>query len=111
MFERDEYPREGYGGVLSRLRPAFKPDGTVTRATPLGSTTAPRLSWSCREKAESLGLKPLAQVATLLPLGSGIMGLGPVEATRRALAKCDWQIDDLDLIEANEAFAVQSIAS
>jgi len=114
VFERDEYPREGVTvESLSRLRPAFKPDGTVTAGNASGiNDGAAALLVMSREKAESLGLKPLAQVKSYASsaLDPGIMGLGPVEATRRALAKCDWQIDDLDLIEANEAFAVQSIA-
>jgi len=114
VFERDEYPREGVTvESLSRLRPAFKPDGTVTAGNASGiNDGAAALLVMSREKAESLGLKPLAQVKSYASsaLDPGIMGLGPVEATSRALAKCDWQIDDLDLIEANEAFAVQSIA-
>lgn len=114
VFERDEYPREGVTvESLSRLRPAFKPDGTVTAGNASGiNDGAAALLVMSREKAEGLGLKPLAQVKSYASsaLDPGIMGLGPVEATRRALAKCDWQIDDLDLIEANEAFAVQSIA-
>ncbi|WP_461368838.1 acetyl-CoA C-acetyltransferase [Candidatus Darwinibacter acetoxidans] len=114
VFERDEYPREGVTvESLSRLRPAFKPDGTVTAGNASGiNDGAAALLVMSREKAESLGLKPLAQVKSYASsaLDPGIMGLGPVEATRRALAKCDWQIDDLDLIEANEAFAAQSIA-
>lgn len=114
VFQRDEYPREGVTAeALARLRPAFKPDGTVTAGNASGiNDGAAALLVMSREKAESLGLKPMAKVLSwaAAALDPAIMGLGPVGATRKALAKCGLEIGDLDLIEANEAFAVQSIA-
>lgn len=113
VFQRDEYPREGVTAeALARLRPAFKPDGTVTAGNASGiNDGAAALLVMSREKAESLGLKPMAKVLSwaAAALDPAIMGLGPVGATRKALAKCGLEIGDLDLIEANEAFAVQSI--
>lgn len=114
VFQRDEYPREGVTAeALARLRPAFKPDGTVTAGNASGiNDGAAALLVMSQEKAESLGLKPMAKVLSwaAAALDPAIMGLGPVGATRKALAKCGLEIGDLDLIEANEAFAVQSIA-
>lgn len=114
VFDRDEYPRVGVTvESLAKLRPAFKPDGTVTAGNASGiNDGAAALLVMSLEKAQSLGLRPMARVLSYAAsaLDPAIMGLGPVEATRRALHKCGLEIDDLDLIEANEAFAVQSIA-
>jgi acetyl-CoA C-acetyltransferase len=114
VFDRDEYPRAGVTvEQLSKLRPAFKPDGTVTAGNASGiNDGAAALLVMSREKAESLGLKPLARILAYASsaLDPGIMGMGPVSATRRALERCGLDVGDLDLIEANEAFAVQSVA-
>ncbi len=113
-FDRDEYPREGVTAEsLARLRPAFKQDGTVTAGNASGiNDGAAALLVMSREKAESLGLKPMARVLSYASsaLDPAIMGMGPVEATRKALSRCGLDVEDLDLVEANEAFAVQSIA-
>lgn len=113
-FDRDEYPREGVTAEsLARLRPAFKQDGTVTAGNASGiNDGAAALLVMSREKAESLGLKPMARVLSYASsaLEPAIMGMGPVEATRKALSRCGLDVEDLDLVEANEAFAVQSIA-
>lgn len=113
-FARDEYPREGVTvESLAKLRPAFKADGTVTAGNASGiNDGAAALLVMSREKADRLGLKPLARVLSYASSGldPAVMGLGPVEATRKALGKCGLTVKDLDLVEANEAFAVQSLA-
>ena len=113
-FEQDEHPRFGTTyEALARLRPAFKPDGSVTAGNASGlNDGAAALVVMSRAKAEALGIKPLA---TILGCGVGgvepsVMGLGPIPATRKALEKAALKIADLDLIEANEAFAAQCIA-
>lgn len=114
VFDTDEYPKanttvESVGG----LKPAFKKDGTVTAANASGiNDGAAALVIMSAEKAKELGIKPLAKIRSY---GSGgvdpsIMGMGPVPATRKALAKAGLSINDLDLIEANEAFAAQFLA-
>ncbi|KYZ76906.1 acetyl-CoA acetyltransferase [Anaerosporomusa subterranea] len=114
VFDTDEYPKanttvESVGG----LKPAFKKDGTVTAANASGiNDGAAALVVMSAEKAQALGVKPLAKIRSY---GSGgvdpsIMGMGPVPATRKALAKAGLSINDLDLIEANEAFAAQFLA-
>lgn len=114
LFEQDEHPRFGTTiEALAKLRPAFKGDGTVTAGNASGiNDGAAALVVMSREKAEALGVKPLA---TILSYGVGgvdpsVMGLGPIPATRKALDKAGLKIADLDLIEANEAFAAQCIA-
>jgi acetyl-CoA C-acetyltransferase len=114
VFEVDEHPRPNTTlEALAKLRPAFKKDGTVTAGTSSGiNDGAAALLVTSREKAEELGLKPLAVVRAF---GSGgvdpnIMGMGPVPATRKALARAGLSIDQLDVIELNEAFAAQAIA-
>lgn len=113
-FARDEYPRAGVTAEsLAKLRPAFKKEGTVTAGNASGINDGAAallvMSW---EKAEELGLKPMARILSYAASGvdPAIMGMGPVEASRKALAKAGLSIDDLDLIEANEAFAAQSLA-
>jgi len=114
IIDTDEYPRHGatYESI-SKLRPAFKKDGTVSagNASGINDGSAMFIVMSA-EKANELGLKPLATIKSFASGGvdPSIMGYGPVPATKKALAKLDWKVEDLDLIEANEAFAAQSIA-
>ena len=114
IVEDDEYIRAGatLDGV-SGLRPAFKKDGTVTAANASGlNDGAAVLVLMSREEAERRGAPILARVASWASAGvdPSIMGIGPVPASRRALEKAGWTIADLDLIEANEAFAAQALA-
>lgn len=113
-FAQDEYPRAGVTAEgLAKLRPAFKKDGTVTAGNASGiNDGAAALLVMSAEKAKALGLKPLARVLSYASAGvdPAIMGMGPVEASRKALAKANLTIDNMDLIEANEAFASQSLA-
>jgi acetyl-CoA C-acetyltransferase len=113
-FEVDEQPRPGTTAeALARLRPAFKPDGSVTagNASSLNDGAAAVLLMSAN-KARELGLPILARVAAYANAGvdPAVMGIGPVGATQRCLAKAGWQLDEVDLIEANEAFAAQALA-
>lgn len=114
VVDTDEYPKKGVTAEsLSRLRPAFKKDGTVTAGNASGiNDGAAALVVMSREKADELGLTPLA---TIVSYGNGgvdpsIMGIGPVPSTKTALQKSGLTIDDMDLIEANEAFAAQALA-
>jgi acetyl-CoA C-acetyltransferase len=114
VFDTDEYPRAGTTvQTLCNLKPAFKKDGCVTAGNASGiNDGAAALVVMAADKAKALGLKPLAKI---LGYGSGgvdpaIMGMGPVAATRKALAKAGLTIGDIDLIEANEAFAAQFLA-
>jgi acetyl-CoA C-acetyltransferase len=114
VVEDDEYIRAGatLDGV-SGLRPAFKKDGTVTAANASGlNDGAAALVLMSRAEAERRGAPILARVASWASAGvdPSIMGIGPVPASRRALEKAGWTIADLDLIEANEAFAAQALA-
>lgn len=113
-FDRDEYPRAGVTAEgLGKLRPAFKKDGTVTAGNASGiNDGAAALLIMSVDKAISLGLKPMARLLSYAASGvdPAVMGIGPVLASRKALAKANLSIEDMDLIEANEAFAAQSIA-
>jgi acetyl-CoA C-acetyltransferase len=114
IVEEDEYIRAGatLDGV-SGLRPAFRKDGTVTAANASGlNDGAAALVLMSREEAGRRGAPILARVASWASAGvdPSIMGIGPVPASRRALEKAGWTIADLDLIEANEAFAAQALA-
>jgi acetyl-CoA C-acetyltransferase len=115
VTDKDDGPRAGVTleGV-SGLKPVFRPDGTVTAANccPLNDGAAAVIIMS-EDKAKALGITPLARIVStgLSGLSPEIMGLGPVEATRRALAYAGKTIDDIDLIEINEAFAAQVIPS
>ncbi|MGE8478892.1 MAG: acetyl-CoA C-acetyltransferase [Pseudomonas shirazensis] len=114
VVERDEQPRpESTAEALAKLRPAFKKDGSVTagNASSLNDGAAAVLLMSAA-KATELGLSVLARIASYASAGvdPAIMGIGPVSATQRCLAKAGWQLADLDLIEANEAFAAQALA-
>ena len=100
---------EGVAG----LRPAFKKDGTVTAANASGlNDGAAAIVLMSREEADKRGLTPLATIRSFASAGvdPSIMGIGPVPASRRALEKAGWSVADLDLIEANEAFAAQALA-
>jgi acetyl-CoA C-acetyltransferase len=114
IVERDEYIRDGVEqSALSGLRPAFRKDGTVTAGNASGlNDGAAALVVMSREEAEARGAPILARIASWASAGvdPSIMGIGPVPATQRALQKAGWSIDDLDLIEANEAFAAQALA-
>jgi len=112
--DRDEYIRDGvtYDSV-SGLKPAFKRDGTVTAANASGlNDGAAALVLMRRDAAEQRGLTPLATIRSWASMGvdPSIMGIGPVSATRRALAKAGWEVGDLELVESNEAFAAQALS-
>ena len=114
IFDTDERPRRGTSmEKLARLRPAFRKNGTVTagNASGLNDGSAAVLLMS-NEKAAELGLKPMARVIASAAAGVAprTMGLGPVPATRKALQRAGLSLDDIGLIELNEAFAVQSLA-
>ncbi|PTR19112.1 MULTISPECIES: acetyl-CoA C-acetyltransferase [unclassified Pseudomonas] len=113
-FATDEQPRAGTTAEsLGKLKPAFKKDGSVTagNASSLNDGAAAVILMSA-EKAKALGLPVLAKIAAYANAGvdPAIMGIGPVSATRRCLDKAGWNIDQLELVEANEAFAAQSLA-
>ena len=114
LFERDEYPRDGVTKEnLASLKPAFLADGTVTagNASTLNDG-AGAVVMASSEKAKELGLKPLARLVSYGHAGvePEYMGIGPVPASRNALAKAGLTVADMDLIEANEAFAAQACA-
>ena len=114
VFDTDEHPRpqttlEGLG----KLSPAFKANGTVTAGNSSGvNDAAAAIVVMSAEKAKALGLKPLAKIRTFAYAGvdPNIMGIGPVPATKKALAKAGLSLEDIDLIELNEAFAAQVLA-
>ncbi len=112
--DKDEYIKYGVTKEsVSKLRPAFKKDGTVTAANASGiNDGAAMLVLMSEEKAKELGVTPLATIVNHATAGvdPSIMGYGPVPATKAVLKKSGWKIEDIDLIEANEAFASQSIA-
>jgi len=115
VFDTDEFPRFGCTmEALAKLKPAFKKEGgTVTAGNASGiNDSAAALVVMTKEKAEELGIKPLATIVSYATGGvdPSIMGTGPIPASRKALAKAGLTIKDIDLIEANEAFAAQSLA-
>jgi acetyl-CoA C-acetyltransferase len=114
VVDTDEYIRDGVEqSALASLRPAFRKDGTVTAGNASGlNDGAAALVVMSREDAERRGSPILARIASWASAGvdPSIMGIGPVPASRRALEKAGWSIGDLDLIEANEAFAAQALA-
>ena len=114
IVDTDQGPRPGTTAeTLARLSPAFKKDGSVTAGNASGLNDGAAAVVVCSSAAaEKHGLTPLVRVKAWANAGVDpkIMGIGPVSATRRCLAKAGWSLDDLDLIEANEAFAAQSIA-
>jgi acetyl-CoA C-acetyltransferase len=99
--------------TMARLRPAFTKDGTVTAANASGiNDGAAALVLMTAAEAAKRGLKPLARIAGFATAGvdPAVMGTGPIPATRKVLARLGWKADDLDLVEANEAFAAQALA-
>jgi acetyl-CoA C-acetyltransferase len=114
VFDKDEFPRAGTTvEALAKLRPAFKKDGTVTAGNASGiNDGAAAVLVMSREKAEALGLTILATITAYASAGldPNVMGLGPIYATKKVLDRAGLTIDDIDLIEANEAFAAQSLA-
>lgn len=110
----DENPRPGVTAEsLAKLRPAFKKEGTVTAGNASSINDGAAAFLLCSEsKAKELGLKPLAYIKAYANAGvdPATMGIGPVPATQRCLKKAGWTIEDLELIEANEAFAAQSLS-
>jgi acetyl-CoA C-acetyltransferase len=114
VFDTDEFPRKGTSAEsLGKLRPAFKKDGTVTAGNASGiNDGAAAVVVTSAEKARELGLTPLARILGYGSAGvnPAVMGLGPIDATKKALAQAGLTIAEMDLIEANEAFAAQSLA-
>jgi acetyl-CoA C-acetyltransferase len=114
VVDKDEYIRHGATvEAMQKLRPAFAKDGTVTagNASGLNDGAAVAVLMSA-ENASKRGVEPLARIAAYATAGLDpkIMGVGPIYASRKALAKAGWKVEDLDLIEANEAFAAQALA-
>lgn len=114
IFDTDEYVKVGTTAEkLGKLRPAFKKDGSVTAGNASGiNDGAAALVIMSKAKADELGLTPLATIAANGNAGvdPAVMGIGPVQAVKKALGKAGMQLADIDLIEANEAFATQAIA-
>ena len=114
VVDRDEHIREGATPEgMARLRPAFTPDGTVTAGNASGiNDGAAAVLLMSADEAESRGIEPLARIVSYATVGldPSIMGTGPVGASRKALEKAGWKPGDLDLVEANEAFAAQACA-
>ena len=114
VVDTDEGPRPGTTKEsIARLRPAFKPDGIVTAANASGiNDGAAAIVVMSEEKAQELGVKPMASfvAGALGGVDPSIMGVGPVASTKKVFAKTGLTIDDMDLVEANEAFAAQSLA-
>lgn len=114
IFDKDEYVKAGTTAeTLAKLKPAFKKDGVVTAGNASGlNDGAAAFVLMTTDKAKELGLKPLAIIRGYAAAGvdPSIMGIGPIPATQKALAKAGLTVNDLDLIEANEAFASQALA-
>jgi acetyl-CoA C-acetyltransferase len=114
MVESDEYPRHGTTmDALQKLRPAFDKNGTVTAGNASGiNDGAAAVVLMTAKEADRRGLQPLARIVSWATAGvdPAIMGTGPIPASRLALKRAGWKADDLDLIEANEAFAAQACA-
>jgi acetyl-CoA C-acetyltransferase len=113
IFDTDEHPRATSKEALAKLKPAFKKDGTVTAGNSSGiNDGAAAILVMSSDKAKELGIKPSFKILSYAAAGVDpkIMGIGPIPATKKALAKAGLKIEDLDLIEANEAFAAQFCA-
>ena len=114
VVDKDEFIKPGMTmEKLSKLKPAFKKDGSVTAGNASGiNDGAAMLVLMSKEKAEELGVTPLATIVSYASAGvdPSIMGIGPVPASKKALEKAGMTVDDIDLFEANEAFAAQSVA-
>jgi acetyl-CoA C-acetyltransferase len=114
VFDQDEYIKhDATAEGMAKLKPAFKPDGSVTAANASGiNDSGAAVVVMSADKAKELGIKPLAKIVSYASGGVDpkIMGVGPVPASRKALEKAGLTIKDIDLVEANEAFAAQSLA-
>ncbi|KAA8611096.1 acetyl-CoA C-acetyltransferase [Salipiger aestuarii] len=114
IVDKDEYIRHGATiENMQKLRPAFTKDGTVTAANASGlNDGAAGVLLMSAEEAEKRGIEPIARIASYATAGldPSIMGVGPIYASRKALDKAGWSVSDLDLVEANEAFAAQACA-
>lgn len=114
IFDTDEFPRAGTTvESLAGLRPAFKPDGTVTAGNASGINDGAAVVLLMKlSEAQKRGLSPLAKIVSWATSGvdPAIMGTGPIPASQKALQKAGWSVADLDLVEANEAFAAQACA-
>ncbi|MFA6316383.1 MAG: acetyl-CoA C-acetyltransferase [Elusimicrobiota bacterium] len=114
VFAKDEYPKHGTTTEkLAGLKPAFKKDGTVTAANSSGiNDGAACVFVASEEKTKARGWDPMARIVSYAWAGTdpAVMGIGPVEAVTKALAKAGWTLPEIDLIEANEAFAAQALA-
>ncbi|MBO3446055.1 acetyl-CoA C-acetyltransferase [Clostridium sp. CCUG 7971] len=114
IFDTDEHPKHNTTiEKLSKLKPAFKKDGTVSAGNASGiNDGSAMVILMSREKCNELGLKPLASIVSYASAGvdPSIMGYGPVPATQKALQKANLKLEEIDLIEANEAFAVQALS-
>ncbi len=113
IFDRDEFPRAGTTAeTLGKLRPAFSREGSVTAGNASGiNDGAAAVIVMSERKAKELGLEPLVRIAAFASAGvdPAIMGTGPIPASTKALEKAGWSVDDLDRVEANEAFAAQAM--
>lgn len=114
LFDTDEFPRAGVTiDALGKLRPAFAKEGSVTAGNASGiNDGAAAVVLMTADEAAKRGLTPLARIVSFASVGvdPSIMGTGPIPSSRKALELAGWSVDDLDLIEANEAFAAQAIA-
>ena len=113
-FEKDEHPRNGMTiEKLQKLKPSFKKNGTITAGNASGiNDGAAAVVLMSQNEAEKRNLNPLAKIVSWATCGvdPSLMGSGPIPASRKAIEKAGWEINDLDLIESNEAFAAQSLA-
>jgi acetyl-CoA C-acetyltransferase len=114
IVDKDEYIRAGATiEAMQKLRPAFTKEGSVTAGNASGLNDGAAMTiLMTAENAEKRGIEPLARIASYATAGLDpkIMGAGPIYASRKALAKAGWKVEDLELIEANEAFAAQALA-
>jgi len=114
VFDTDEFPRHGTTAEgLSKLRPAFSREGTVTAGNASGiNDGAAAVIVTTRATADKLGLEPLARIVSCASTGVDpkIMGTGPISASQKCLEKAGWKVEELDLVEANEAFAAQAMS-
>ena len=114
VVDKDEYPRHGTTqDALGKLKPAFSKDGSVTAGNASGiNDGAAAIVLMTAAEAERRGLTPLARIASWATAGvdPAVMGTGPIPSSRKALERAGWKVSDLDLVEANEAFAAQALA-
>ncbi|NLB29246.1 MAG: acetyl-CoA C-acetyltransferase, partial [Clostridiales bacterium] len=113
VFDTDEFPRDTTREILAKLRPAFRKDGTVTAGSSSGRNDgASAMLIMAAEKAKELGFRPLARFVahSICGVDPRIMGIGPIPAVRKVLKRADMTLDDIELIELNEAFGAQSVA-